>query len=392
VALLDEKRERFTVIVLDRPRPEVSAGTTLPLATTACSADVLAGRPHLTPDLTAESEFPGEQQLYQAGYRSRINLPLRVGARVLGALNLAWSQPAGYCEASLALLGQIADAVALALERGRLFDETRRSEAAEREQRALAEALRDTAAALSSTLSFDEVLDRILANVGRVVPHDAATMMLIEPFDSRSGFGSRAEGVARVVRCRGHAERGVEAAVMALRFPLATTRNLRYMAETGLSSVILDTETHPGWVGIPELRWIRSYVGAPIRIKGQVIGFLNLDSTTPGFFTLDHAKRLEVFADQAGIAIENARLYDEIRRYAADLERRVVERTAELSQREVVLSETAARLQTANEQLKELDQLKSRFVANVSHELRTPLANIKTLLYLLEKGKPDKRS
>jgi signal transduction histidine kinase/HAMP domain-containing protein len=542
LALLDERQERVTITALDLPRPELPRGATLPLVTTAAAADVLIGHLHLTPDLAAEADYPAERSLYQAGYRSRINLPLRVGAQVIGALNLAWSRPIGYRQANLTLLGQIADAVALALERSRLFTEThrhaailkalayasemllspgdigavlpdvlvhlgraagvsrayifenhltpdgtlltsqryewvapgqtaqidnpalqnfpyreggfgrwaemlgagrplqglvrdfpdaerailesqgiisiivapifcegvwwgflgfdeceqerawsaaeiealksvagalgaafarQRSEAAEREQRTLAEALRDTVAALTSTLSFDEVLDRILAEVGRVVPHDAANIMLIE------------SGVARIVRCRGYAERGTEAVVLALRFPAAEVPNLRQMLETGQPSIIPDTQSCSGWVDIPESRWVRSYISAPIRLKGQIVGFLNLDSANPGFFTAAHAERLQAFANQAGVAVENARLYAEIRRHAAELERRVAERTAELSQRE-------AALQVANEKLKELDQLKSRFVSNVSHELRTPLANIKVILYLLEKGRLDK--
>jgi signal transduction histidine kinase len=235
----------------------------------------------------------------------------------------------------------------------------------------LAEALRDTAAALSSTLRFDEVLDRILANVGRVVPHDAANIMLIETDDSCSG------GIARIVRCRGYAERGVEAAMLALRLSIAELPTLRRMVETGRPLIVPDVQTQPAWMDFSEARWVHSYAGVPIRIKEQIIGFLHLDSATPGFFSPVQAERLQAFADQAAVAVENARLHDEIRRHAAELEQRVAERTAEL--------------QTANERLKELDQLKNRFVANVSHELRTPLANIKTLLYLLEKGRLDKR-
>ncbi len=79
---------------------------------------------------------------------------------------------------------------------------------------------------------------------------------------------------------------------------------------------------------------------------------------------------------------ERVRAEEEIRTLNAELEQRVVVRTAELTQREAALRE-------ANEKLKELDQLKSQFISNVSHELRTPLTNIITSLYLIDR-KPEK--
>ncbi|GAG59305.1 unnamed protein product, partial [marine sediment metagenome] len=77
---------------------------------------------------------------------------------------------------------------------GSLEDITERKEmeAAEREQRLLAEALSDTAAALSGTLEFEEVLDRILVNMEHVVPHDAANIMLVD------------KGSARIARSKGY--------------------------------------------------------------------------------------------------------------------------------------------------------------------------------------------
>jgi len=60
-------------------------------------------------------------------------------------------------------------------------------------------------------------------------------------------------------------------------------------------------------------------VGAPVRDKGVVIGFLNLDSTTPNFFTQQHANLLQAFADQAGVAIQNARLLSELQNSHDDL-------------------------------------------------------------------------
>jgi len=185
--------------------------------------------------------------------------------------------------------------------------ERRRTEEAEREQRMLAEALRDTAAALNSSLNFDEILERVLANVDRVVPHDTADIMLIE------------SGVAHIARSRGYSERG-EDHLVGLRFTVADVPNLRRMAETGQPVVIADAHADPQWVVFPETRWIRSYVGAPIRVKEQVIGFLNLDSATPGFFTTAHAERLQAFADQAATALDNARLLAESRQRLRVLE------------------------------------------------------------------------
>lgn len=216
---------------------------------------------------------------------------------------------------------------------GMLIDITERKEMerAEQEQRALLEALRDIAAVLNSTLDLDQVLERILENVGRVVPHDGANIMLVDG------------DTTHVVRCQGHYRRlGIADAVMNLRFELSTAANFRTMARTGGPYVVEDTNNDPDWIHVPETRWIRSYVGAPISRDGEVIGFLNLDSEKPAFFTEAHAERLMAFADQVAIAVKNARLYQELESYSETLEEAVATRTVELrrttEQVEVILN------------------------------------------------------
>jgi PAS domain S-box-containing protein len=179
---------------------------------------------------------------------------------------------------------------------------------AEHDQRMLAEALRDTAAAINRTLNQDEALDRILTNIGRVVPHDAANVSLLD------------EGVARIVRQRGYDRYGMEHFILALRLKAEDYPTLRRMIETRQPVCISDIETDPEWVGLDSRATMRSYVGAPMCWEGQVIGFLNLQSTTPGFFNSTHAERLRAFADQAAIAISNAQLYDAVHRHVAELE------------------------------------------------------------------------
>jgi PAS domain S-box-containing protein len=204
--------------------------------------------------------------------------------------------------------------------------ERSRAEAAERKQRILAEGLRDTAAAINSTLDLAEILDRILIYVERILPYDSASVFLID------------EGTARVVHGRGFEERFLPVEkLLGLRFSITEYSNLRQMFEMGRPVIIPDTMNHPGWYVLTETQWIRSYVGAPIRVEGKVIGFLNLDSTAPDTFHESDAEKLLAFADQAGIAIRNAELFEAIRQHAANLETRVVERTAEVKREKAQL-------------------------------------------------------
>lgn len=184
-----------------------------------------------------------------------------------------------------------------------------RIQTSERVQRALAEALRDTAAALNSTLDLDEVLDRILSNVGRVVPHDGASVVLIEPQSSH------------VIRQRTYAGGQVQESRLDDAFRITDYPYLQQIAETGRPLIIPDVARYPGWKPGLGSREARTYAGAPIYLDQAITGFLNVDSATPGFFNAKHAERLQAFADQAAIAIRNARLYDQAQALAALEER-----------------------------------------------------------------------
>jgi len=209
--------------------------------------------------------------------------------------------------------------------------ERKQVEQAEREQRRLAEALMDISAALNSSLKLDVVLDRILANVGHVVPHDAANIMLLD------------DGIARVVRYKGY-EADVQRHIDNVQFRLSETPVLRRIVETGKPIVVPDVKQEPDWVETPSTAAIRSYAAAPIRYQDRVIGFVNLDSLSPNSFTERDAERLLAFASSAAIALRNAQLYREA--------------------------------QEARQQAERADQTKLRFLGMVSHELRTPLTSI----------------
>lgn len=175
---------------------------------------------------------------------------------------------------------------------------------AAREQRNLAEALSDSAAALNSSLEFDDVLQRIEENVGRVVKHDSVGVILLD--ESRK--------IAKVVSYHDIHNHSVKRDY--IQFSVSETRNLREMLATGGPVIIDDTSNYEGWAPVEVSAWIRSYLGVPITVRNEIIGFLSLASAKTNAFTLSDAGRLEAFVHHAAIAIENAQLYEEVKKLA----------------------------------------------------------------------------
>ncbi|MEE9616578.1 MAG: GAF domain-containing protein [Anaerolineae bacterium] len=247
-----------------------------------------------------------------------VSVPARWGQpgakeEFLGVLDVHAVPPRTFSPADVELLSLFATQAATAIRNVRIIQ-------AEQEQRELAKALEEAAAAVSSTLDLDEVLDRILEQVERVVSGDVFNVMLVE------------ENHARAVRWRGYERFGtdVEEFISTVAFPIPETPTLQQMVETGKPIIIPDTGAAPNWVALPPLEWLRSYVAAPIQVTGLTIGFLNVDGARPGQFGPTDARRLEAFASHAATAIENAQLYQRLQAHAGQLEQRVQERTAEL--------------------------------------------------------------
>lgn len=192
----------------------------------------------------------------------------------------------------------------------------KRAEEAEREQRHLAEALRDIAAALNRTLDYDQILDTILENMGRILTNDLVNILWI----------INEKNEAYIVRERGYqAEESPgspsgRVMVMAAEVPV-----LARMLRTGQPVVVPDAGSDPDWVAFENLDWVRSYAGIPVRASGEVIGFINLCSMKPNFYRPEYAERLEAMADQMAIAFTNASLVYEQRQANERLQSQLAE-------------------------------------------------------------------
>ena len=165
------------------------------------------------------------------------------------------------------------------------------------ERRQFAEALRDVSLAVNSSLNLTEVLEQILSSVFQLFPCNMANIALIE------------DGIAHVEVFHGYISKEEQEWVRTATFRVEDVYNLKMMRDTGKPMFLADTRKVDYFLN-PN---VFSYMGAPIKVKNKVIGFLNLDSDKVNSFQSDEeCDRLKAFADLAGIAIDNARLYQKM--------------------------------------------------------------------------------
>jgi signal transduction histidine kinase len=179
----------------------------------------------------------------------------------------------------------------------------------ERRQRLVTEALLDTALALNSTLESDEVLERILVNMKNVIPHDAANIFLIDDKE------------VRLARSQGYSDEEIDVVTELLRRKASKMATLTEMIDTGQPIIINDTVSSQRWITATDDQPIRSYLGVPIIIQDEVIGFLNFDGYETNKFSEEHAHYAQIFAQQAAQAIRNTRAYQQAQVLAATQER-----------------------------------------------------------------------
>jgi signal transduction histidine kinase len=111
-------------------------------------------------------------------------------------------------------------------------------------------------------------------------------------------------------------------------------------------------------------------LAVPLKVKDRILGSLTVDRTAAHALTQDDLSLMITVGNQVAIALDSAEAYSQIETLNVGLEAKVRERTMELER-------LNQELKAANEQLHELDRLKSAFVSIVSHELRTPMTSIK---------------
>ncbi|HVO42559.1 MAG TPA: GAF domain-containing SpoIIE family protein phosphatase [Aggregatilineales bacterium] len=179
----------------------------------------------------------------------------------------------------------------------------------EEQRRSTARALLEMARALNSSLDLNVVFRRILAELGTILPHESASIMLLNDDKKSVTIAAEAGGDAPE---EDHASKMV---------PLNELRGAREVVHTGRPVVINDCLHDPRWKVTGTSHGVQAWLGVPLRVRNEAVGVLNINSHEPNRFLPDDIDFAEAFADQASVAIQNARAHElEIRVFEAELE------------------------------------------------------------------------
>jgi GAF domain-containing protein/two-component sensor histidine kinase len=231
--------------------------------------------------------------------RSMIAIPLKLEQRVIGVLYLNDADPHDFTETEVSLLSTLASQAAVAIENARLFETRRRLNA---QLESLHQVVQEQ--------SLEEVLDRIIGGINAILGE--GTSPTINLYEKETGsFG----------QC--HAYGPLKDVLMV---PPRSDGTGRYVLKTG-EPLYLDDVLNPP-PGCPTVRdesiarGIKSFAALPLKRQEQMVGVLFVNLQKPVSFSEEIRRVLELFASQAAIAIENARLYEHI---SQNLERRIQE-------------------------------------------------------------------
>lgn len=240
------------------------------------------GRPYSE---TAPRSWPGGG--LEPSPWTTITAPMIYSERILGIIKAANPpERSPFVRSDEILLTSLANQAAAAVEMARLRRE-------ERTQRKQAETLREVARLLNYSLDQQRVLELILDQLARVVEYDSASIMLLN-------YEQLSIAAHRKFHTPEQALHPTQLSVYA---------HIREALERRRPVIIENTEQDPRWQRLPGSGYIKCWLGVPLVGRDQVIGLLNLDKETAGFYTQTDATLASTFASQAAIAIENARLY-----------------------------------------------------------------------------------
>jgi two-component system NtrC family sensor kinase len=281
---------------------------------TTAGRAIQSRRPNFVTDIKSDASVPplSRQMIEALGTRSQVTVPMLRSGEPIGAITVGWADPAAYGDQQVALLETFADQAVIAIENVRLFNDTK--EALER-QTATADILKVIA---SSPSDVHPVFDAIASSSKRLLGGFSTTVLRFVGEElhlvAYTPTDAAADDALKASFPRPLAEFPT--------FALVRDGNTVQFADTELEDV------PPPNRELARLRGFRSVLFTPLMSGGAPIGIISVTREEPGSFAAHHVQLLQTFADQAVIAIENVRLFDEVQARTRDLSESLQQQTA----------------------------------------------------------------
>ena len=320
-------------------------------------------RPLVIDDLAA-AEGLIRKACMEEDLRSMAVIPLLSRRRLMGILLAASRTARRFVPAEVELLTSAGHHIAVALENTQLYrQEQRRAEQFR--------VINELGRSISSVLDLDELLWAVVRLVKETFSYYNVNIFLVDPETDelvlKAGVGGYVTG----------------APSLGDRLKIGREGILGWIAATGEPLLVNDVSRETRYYPTPTLPRTRSELGVPIKARGQVVGTLDVQSTELNAFDQDDLTTLQTMADQIGVAIENARLYEQAQRSAVLEERGRLARELHDSVTQSLYSvtlfaEAARRLAAA----KELERTES-YLQQLGETAQQALKEMRLLVYEL---------